>query len=99
MPSPTLSIQATDLNRAHLVEVPEAPADASIGEIVRLLVRTLALTQRDADGQEIQYEARLEREGSEDQLLRPADRVGDVLQEGDRIRLQPSIDAGRGARA
>ena len=92
----TIRFEACDLSGQRF-DISQAPADASVGEVVQSLVRLLSLTQLDADGQPIAYEARLERGGSEGVLLRPADRVGDVLKEADRVRVQPSIEAGRGA--
>jgi len=51
----------------------------------------MGLGTRDHAGQELEYRARLEREGRQ---LHSSERVGDVLKEADEIVLTPRIHAG-----
>jgi len=50
------------------------------------------LPQNDVGGRPLTYHARLEREGRH---LHASERVGDAVQAGDKVVLQPNIDAGK----
>jgi hypothetical protein len=50
------------------------------------------LPQNDVSGRPLTYHARLEREGRH---LHASERVGDAVQNGDKVVLQPNIDAGK----
>jgi hypothetical protein len=69
------------------------PADQSVGELVNTVVARMGLRHSDPEGRPYTYQARHEANG---QALYSSEIVGDVLAEGDRIRLAPSIDAGAG---
>jgi hypothetical protein len=49
------------------------------------------LPRNDASGAPLTYQARLEREGRH---LNASERIGDALERGDKLTLQPNIDAG-----
>jgi hypothetical protein len=68
-----------------------SPRDASVGEVVDGLLGRMHLPATDSDGQVLTYHARLEREGRH---MHRSEIVGDVVQENDRVTLQPDIDAG-----
>jgi hypothetical protein len=97
MPQTTLpdsiTLQASDVSGQKLVNVAGVPSNSSetIGEFVRRLVPKMRLPERDVEGRPLTYHARLEREGRH---LNASEMVGDVLQEGDQVVLQPVIMAG-----
>ena len=64
---------------------------SSVGELVHGSLARMHLPSNDAEGRPLTYQARLDRGGVH---LHPSDRVGDVLQPGDKVMLQPNIDAG-----
>jgi len=80
-----ISLQASDVSGQKIVNVPSVPPDATIGELTRGLLSKMQLPEN------VPYQVRLEREGRH---LHASERVSDALQTGDRVVLQPSIDAG-----
>jgi hypothetical protein len=87
-------LEVSDVSGQKTATVTEVPPDASVGELVEQLLVELQLTRNDSSGRPLTYHARLDREGRH---LLHSERVGDALQSGDRLVLQPNIDAG-GAR-
>ncbi len=87
----TLDINARDVTGQKRFRLSAVPAHASVGELVRGALARMGLVSRDRDGQELEYRARLEREGRQ---LHNSERVGDVLQRDDEIMLTPRIHAG-----
>jgi len=92
-PASQLSLQVSDVSGQKVFAVANAPADATVGELVREMLGKMALPRVDASGALLTYQARLEREGRH---LNASERLGDALEFGDRLTLQPNIDAGRG---
>jgi hypothetical protein len=86
-----ISVTVSDVSGQKVFRVPKAPADATVGELVQGLLSQMNLPANDSNGQPLAYQARLEREGRH---LNAAERVGDALETGDRLMLQPNIDAG-----
>jgi len=86
-----ISVTVSDVSGQKVFRVPKAPADATVGELVQGLLSQMNLPAHDSNGQPLAYQARLEREGRH---LNAAERVGDALETGDRLMLQPNIDAG-----
>jgi hypothetical protein len=80
-----ISIQACDISGQRIVNIPSIPFDATIGELTRGLLSKMQLPDN------ITYQVHLERESRH---LNASERVSDALQTGDRVVLQPSIDAG-----
>lgn len=87
---PDLKVQATDVT-GQRSKTARAPHNATVGEWVRTLVGELSLKRKDASGNPHVYRARLEREGRH---LNPSEIVGEALEEGDHVVLQPNVDAG-----
>ena len=87
-----VNLEAADVSGQNRVRVPNVQPNMAVGELIRGLVGKMGLASKDPNGRDLAYHARLEREGRH---LNPAERVGDALQEGDRITLQPDIQAGR----
>ena len=86
-----LDLEASDVTGQNMVRMRDFPRDSTVGDLVRQLVGRMELRDKDANGATYTYHARLEREGRH---LHASEVVGDALQSGDRISLQPNIDAG-----
>jgi hypothetical protein len=86
-----IGVEVSDVSGQKLVNVNNLPPDASVGEMIQGLLGRMHLPQNDTSGRPLTYHARHEREGRH---LHASERVGDVLQTGDRVTLQPNIDAG-----
>lgn len=86
-----IALEATDVSGQKVVNVSHLQADATVGELIQGLLAQMNLPQNDVSGTPLTYHARLEREGRH---LHASERVGDVLQTGDRVVLQPNINAG-----
>lgn len=84
-------LEVSDVSGQKTATVSDVPADASIGEIVEQLLSELNLTRNDTSGRPLTYQARLDREGRH---LQASERAGESLRSGDRLVLQPNIDAG-----
>ncbi len=84
-------LEVSDVSGQKTATVNDVPADASIGEIVEQLLSELNLTRNDTSGRPLTYQARLDREGRH---LLASERAGESLRSGDRLVLQPNIDAG-----
>lgn len=84
-------LEVSDVSGQKTATVSDLPFDASIGELVDQLLEELQLTRNDTSGRPLTYQARLDREGRH---LLASERVGEALQSGDRLVLQPNIDAG-----
>ena len=84
-------LEVSDVSGQKTATVSDLPPDASIGELVDQLLEELRLTRNDTSGRPLTYQARLDREGRH---LLASERAGDALRSGDRLVLQPNIDAG-----
>ena len=84
-------LEVSDVSGQKTATVTDVPSDASVGELVEQLLAELQLTRNDSSGRPLTYQARLDREGRH---LLASERVGDALHAGDRLVLQPNIDAG-----
>ncbi len=79
-----ISLQASDVSGQKMVNA-NVPPDATVGELLKGLLSKMRLPEN------VPYQVHLEREG---RALHASERVEDALQTGDRVVLQPSIDAG-----
>ena len=86
-----LSLEASDVSGQHRVKVADIRRDSTIGELVRGLVGRMGLPSKDTEGRDVAYHARLEREGRH---VHASETVSHALREGDKITLQPDIQAG-----
>ena len=89
--SGTVTVEVTDVSRQKLVRARKVSRDASVGEFVRDILPQMRLPATSGTGEPYTYHVRLEREGRH---LHGSERIGDALQENDRIVLQPNVDAG-----
>jgi hypothetical protein len=86
-----LTLLATDVSEQKNVEVQDIPDDATVAEVLDALVRQMELPPNDSQGRPLLYQALHIREGRN---LRADEKVGESLESGDRVVLQPNIDAG-----
>lgn len=91
VPDLEMKLRISDVSGQKAAYVPKIPADATVGELIEGLLPQMKLPQNDPSGRSLVYHARLEREGRH---LNASEIVGDVVEIGDRITLQPNIDAG-----
>jgi hypothetical protein len=87
----TLDIDARDVTGQRRFRLTGVPAHASVGELVKSALARMGLVGRDHAGRELDYRARLAREGRQ---LHNSERVGDVLRRDDEVTLTPRIQAG-----
>lgn len=87
-----IGLQVSDVSGQKLHNVSNVPPDATVGELIQGMLGQMNLPQNDVSGRPLTYHARLEREGRH---LHASERVGDAVQNGDKVVLQPNIDAGR----
>jgi hypothetical protein len=86
-----LSLIASDISEQKQVEVQDVPSDADVQEVLDAIVRQMELPANDVEGRPLVYQALLPREGRH---LRGDEKVGEALATGDRIVVQPNIEAG-----
>ena len=87
----TMEFEATDVSGQKKVRVTSFPEDSSVGELIQGLQVKMNMPANDVSGRPLTYHALHEREGRH---LNSSEKVADVLKSGDRIQLQPNIDAG-----
>ncbi len=87
----TLGLRVSDVSGQKAVHASAVPANFTVGELVQNLIAKMGLARNDVDGQPLNYQARLNREGRH---LNGAETIGDSLREDDEIVLTPNIDAG-----
>ena len=86
-----LALTVSDVSEQKVKNVKEIRRKSTVGEMIEGLLPTLRLPANDVQGRPLTYHARLERE---ERHLHASELVGDALETGDRIVLQPNIDAG-----
>jgi hypothetical protein len=89
--STRFGISATDVTGQNVVNVNALDREMSVSELMEMLVPRMNLPRVGNGGRPLTYHARLEREGRH---LHGSEIVEDALQDGDRIMLQPTIEAG-----
>ena len=87
-----VGLEVTDVSGQKSITVTDLAADATVGELIRASLGEMALPQNDVSGRPLVYHALLEREGRH---LHGSEVVSETVKEGDRVVLQPNIDAGR----
>jgi len=90
----TLSLTVADVSEQKVRKIKEVSGKSTVGELIEGLLPALRLPDKDVEGRPLTYHARLEREGRH---LHASEIVSYALETGDRVVLQPNIDAG-GAR-
>ena len=83
--------EVSDITGQKVLAVSNVADEITIGELIQELLGRMRLPSNDAAGRPLSYHARLDREGRH---LQGAERVRESLKPGDRIVLQPNVDAG-----
>jgi len=87
-----ISVEALDVTSQHAIRLRGVPAEQTVGELVTTAVGRMGLPTVDPAGRPYSFMARHEVTGEALFVSQP---VGDVLKDGERIRVLPSVDAGR----
>jgi hypothetical protein len=85
--------EVSDVTGQKVLAVSNVPEDVTISELIQELRDRMRLPANDSAGRPLSYHARLDREGRH---LQGGERVRESLQPGDRVVLQPNVDAGGG---
>lgn len=85
------SFEVSDVSGQKVLTVSHVPTDATVSEVVQEVVVRMRLPINDVGGRPFMYHMRLDREGRH---LLGSEKVADVVQAGDRVVLQPNVDAG-----
>jgi len=83
--------EISDVTGQKVLAVSGMPEDVTVSELIQGLVGKMRLPLNDASGRPLSYHARLDREGRH---LQGAERVAEAVRSGDRVVLQPNVDAG-----
>jgi hypothetical protein len=86
-----LDILVSDVSGQKKRTVKSPRLEGTVGDLVRGLTEKMGLPANDTEGRPLSYRARLEREGRH---LGGGERLDEALKPGDRLTLQPDIDAG-----
>ena len=86
-----IGLEVSDVSGQKTALVHDMPTDASVGELIEGLLAQMKLPRNDVSGRPLTYHALLEREGRH---LHASEVVGEALHQGDKVILQPNIDAG-----
>jgi hypothetical protein len=83
--------EVSDVTGQKVLAVAALEVGATIAEMVSTVIGRMRLPANDAEGRPLTYQARLDREGRH---LLGSEQVADAVQTGDRVVLQPSVEAG-----
>lgn len=86
-----LELEVSDVSGQKPKKVSDIAPEATVGELIQSLLGEMDLPPNDVEGRPLTYHARLDREGRH---LHSTEKVGDALEQGDHLVLQPNIDAG-----
>jgi hypothetical protein len=87
----TLELTVSDVSRQKVRYIENVPSETTAAEIVQSYLDDLGIPRNEPTGRSLTYRALLPREGRH---LRPNEKIGESLQSGDWLVLQPNIDAG-----
>ena len=83
--------EVSDVTGQKVLAVSDVPDDVTVNDLIMGLMARMRLPANDSAGRPLSYHARLDREGRH---LQGTERVRDSVQTGDRVVLQPNVDAG-----
>ena len=85
-----IAVTASDVSRQKVRALDGVSPDRTVGELVDDFLRELNLPVKDPEGHPLTYHALLERESRH---VNASELVGDALTHGDRLTIQPVIEA------
>lgn len=83
--------EVSDVSGQKVITVSQVPMEATVREVVQEVVVRMRLPANDIEGRPFSYHMRLDREGRH---LLGSEKIADAVQTGDRVVLQPNVDAG-----
>ena len=83
--------EVSDVTGQKVLAVSRVADDVTVSELIQELLAKMRLPTNDAAGRPLSYHARLDREGRH---LQGPEHVRESVKPGDRIVLQPNVDAG-----
>ncbi len=89
--SSTLELTVSDVTRQKVRSVENVSTRATAAELVSAFIDDLNMPRNDPAGRSLTYRALHRREARH---LRPDEQLGDSVQSGDWLVLQPNVDAG-----
>jgi hypothetical protein len=87
----SLTLEAMDVSQQKVRRVSNIGVEVTVRELTDSLLAEMKLPQNDPEGRPVTYYALLEREGRQ---LQSWEKLGDAVRSGDRVVLQPNIEAG-----
>lgn len=91
METTLIDLTVSDVSGQKMRKVNNVPSGSTVGELIQELSLQMKLPQNDVAGRPLKYQARLDREARH---LQPHELIGEALQSGDSVMLQPNVDAG-----
>lgn len=91
VPALGLMLDATDVSQQKVRRVSNIGPEVTVRELTDSLLIEMNLPQNDPEGRPVTYHVLLEREGRH---LQSWERLGEAVKTGDRVVLQPNIEAG-----
>ena len=88
--STTLDFTVSDVFKQRVRTVEDVSPEYTTAELVQELIDQLNMPKNDPMGRSYSYRARLQREARH---LHPNERIGDAIESGDWLVLQPNVDA------
>lgn len=85
-----MQLHISDVSGQKSAYVEEIPSDSTVSELVQDLLPQMTLPDNDTGGRPLVYQALLEREGRH---LHGSEKLAEAVEVGDRLVLQPNIDA------
>jgi len=83
--------EVSDVTGQKVLAISALDVGATVSELVSTVIGRMRLPANDASGRPLTYQARLDREGRH---LLGSEQVADAVQAGDRVVMQPSVEAG-----
>jgi hypothetical protein len=85
------AFEVSDVTGQKVLAVSSVPSGTTVADLVRGLITRMRLPASDTSGRPLTYHARSDREGRH---LLSGEQVAHAIHPGDRIVLQPNVDAG-----
>jgi hypothetical protein len=95
MSTATLSFHVRDLSGQKSATVDDCSAVASVSEVIPTLLDAMQIPRLDVSGNPLTHTLRRDSDGV---ILSGSDAIGSVLEPGESVVVQPSIEAGAGRR-
>lgn len=85
------AFEVSDATGQKVLSISDLPDSSTVGDVMPSVIAKMGLPAIDRENRQVTYHPRLDREGRH---LLGSERVADAVQPGDRVVLQPNVDAG-----